>query len=215
VVGYEMLTGQRPFDAGTIVATALAHINQPPPQLPETVPGRVADLISACLAKCPADRPTSAAAVAHALGMADAAFVPAAPAGPAPAPAPTLPARTEVMSAQAMPTQAMPTQAMPTQAMPTRPSGLPDRRSRRHPAWLLGAATVVVLGVLAVFALSGGSDSSGKTPAVTATTSPGLTPSSSATAVIAPPAIATTRPGRLDKGRGNSHDHDHQKDGMQ
>ena len=38
VVGYEMLTGLRPFDADTTVATALAHINEPPPQLPDTVP---------------------------------------------------------------------------------------------------------------------------------------------------------------------------------
>jgi serine/threonine protein kinase len=209
VVGYEMLTGQRPFDAGTILATTLAHINQPPPQLPDTVSGGVADVISACLAKAPADRPASAAAVAHALGRPDAAFASAAPA----APAPTLPARTEVMSAQVMPTQAMPTQAMPTQ-----PSGIPDRRSRRHPAWLLGAATVAVLGVLGVFALSGGGDSGSKTPAVTATTSPGSTPSSTSpgartTAVIAPPAITVAKPGRLHKNRGDGHDH--QKDGMQ
>ncbi|MBE3074672.1 MAG: serine/threonine protein kinase, partial [Actinobacteria bacterium] len=57
VVGHEMLTGQRPFDTGTIVATALAHINQPPPPLPDTVPVGIRDVISAALAKDPADRP--------------------------------------------------------------------------------------------------------------------------------------------------------------
>jgi serine/threonine protein kinase len=200
VVGYEMLTGQRPFQADTIMATALAHISQPPPPLPDTVPLGVADMISACLAKAPADRPTSAAAVAHALGMPDAAFAAAAPAGPAPALA--LTARTQIM----------PAVAMPTQAMPTEPPGIADRRSRRHPAWLLGAATVAVLGVLAVFALTGGSS---RTPVTTATTSPTSTPSNasprtSATAAFAPPAITSSRPGRLRKGRGNGH----KKDGM-
>ena len=40
VVGHEMLTGERPFDTGSVVSTALAHVNQPPPPLPETVPVR-------------------------------------------------------------------------------------------------------------------------------------------------------------------------------
>jgi eukaryotic-like serine/threonine-protein kinase len=213
VVGYEMLTGERPFEADTIVATAIAHINQPPPPLPDTVPAGVADVISACLAKAPANRPRSAAAVAHALGMLDAAVASAAPAGPASAL--TLPTRTQIMPAVAMPTQAMPTQAMPTQPMPTGPAGIPDRRAQRHPAWLLAAATVTVLGVLVVFALTDGSGS--KTPVATAPTSSTSTSSSatptsasrltSGTAALAPPAITSPRPGRLHKGRGNGHDH--------
>src|SRR5665811_1458789 len=69
VVGYEMLTGERPFDSGTAVATALAHVNQPPPLLPVTIPIGVRALINAALAKDPADRPASAAAVAQALRM--------------------------------------------------------------------------------------------------------------------------------------------------
>jgi eukaryotic-like serine/threonine-protein kinase len=213
VVGYEMLTGQRPFDADTIVATALAHINQPPPQLPDTVPIGVRDVISACLAKAPADRPTSAAAVALTLGMPDAAFASGAPAGPAPAL--VVPARTQAMPTGTMPTQAMPAGTMPTQAMPTAPPGIPDRRSRRHPAWLLGAATVAGLSVLAVFALSGSSDSRSKTPVATATSSPTSTPSSSATVVFAPPAITSSRPAQLNKAKGTDKGHNHQRDDKQ
>jgi eukaryotic-like serine/threonine-protein kinase len=211
VVGYEMLTGQRPFEADTLVATVLAHVNEPAPPLPDAVPAGVADVIRACLAKAPENRPTSAAAVAHALGMADAAVGSAAHARPAPALA--LPMRTQIM-----PTQALPTQALPTQALPTQAPDLPDRRSRRRPAWFLAAATVAVLGALAIFTLTGGSS---KTPVDTTTTSPPSTPSSAspssvssrtgATTAFAPPAITSSRPGRLHGGRGNGHGH--MKDG--
>ena len=39
VVAHELLTGRRPFDRGTPVATALAQVHDPPPPLPPTVPG--------------------------------------------------------------------------------------------------------------------------------------------------------------------------------
>ena len=38
VVGHEMLTGQRPFDRGTPIATAMSHVNEPPPPLADDVP---------------------------------------------------------------------------------------------------------------------------------------------------------------------------------
>jgi len=69
VVGHEMLTGRRPFDAETPVATALSQVNDPPPPLPDDVPESLRDLISACLAKEPDDRPASAAMIAEELGV--------------------------------------------------------------------------------------------------------------------------------------------------
>jgi hypothetical protein len=56
VVGYECLTGGRPFDGTSQVAVALAHINRPPPPLPANVPPAVRLLIERALAKDPADR---------------------------------------------------------------------------------------------------------------------------------------------------------------
>jgi eukaryotic-like serine/threonine-protein kinase len=56
VVGYECLTGGRPFDGTSQVAVALAHINRPPPPLPAEVPPAVRLLIERSLAKDPADR---------------------------------------------------------------------------------------------------------------------------------------------------------------
>ncbi len=69
VVGYEMLTGTRPFDAGSPVATALAHINDAPPPLPAWVGDPLRAAIEACLAKDPLQRPSSAASLAALLGM--------------------------------------------------------------------------------------------------------------------------------------------------
>jgi serine/threonine-protein kinase len=71
VVGHEMLTGTRPFDRGTPIATALSHVNEPPPPLPDDVPEELAQLIADCLQKDPLDRPANAAAVATRLGLGD------------------------------------------------------------------------------------------------------------------------------------------------
>ncbi|MFP5370404.1 MAG: serine/threonine protein kinase [Actinomycetes bacterium] len=97
VVGYECLSGERPFDGASQVAIALAHINRPPPPLPADVPPAVRPLIERALAKDPADRFPDGAAFAEAIrrvasGGALAAFAGPATAGPAiagPATAPT------------------------------------------------------------------------------------------------------------------------------
>src|SRR5215217_7777353 len=71
VVGHEMLSGKRPFDRGTPIATALSHVNEPPPPLPDDVPAELRDLINECLQKDPEKRPANAAAVAVRLGLGD------------------------------------------------------------------------------------------------------------------------------------------------
>jgi serine/threonine-protein kinase len=69
IITQEMLTGRKPFDSGSAVATALAQVNDAPPPLPDGVPSDLRRVVDQSLAKDPADRPTSAAAVAAALGM--------------------------------------------------------------------------------------------------------------------------------------------------
>lgn len=63
VVAYECLTGRRPFD-GEPIAVALAHRSQPPPPLPAAIPLPMIKLVDRLLAKDPAQRPSSARAVA-------------------------------------------------------------------------------------------------------------------------------------------------------
>ena len=71
VLGHELLTGVKPFDRGTPIATALAHVADPPPPLPPGVPADLAEVIMACLAKDPDQRPESAAEVAMLLADMD------------------------------------------------------------------------------------------------------------------------------------------------
>ncbi|GAB3580225.1 protein kinase domain-containing protein [Calidifontibacter terrae] len=70
VVAYEMLCGRRPFESDTPVTLALAHVNQPPPQMPDEVPPPVRAVVLATLEKDPALRPDSAAEFARALRQA-------------------------------------------------------------------------------------------------------------------------------------------------
>ncbi|CAA9379726.1 MAG: Serine/threonine protein kinase [uncultured Nocardioides sp.] len=69
VVAHEMLTGTRPFDRGTPIATAMCHVNEPPPPLADDVPDDLRGVVEHLLQKDPLDRPANAAAVAVALGL--------------------------------------------------------------------------------------------------------------------------------------------------
>jgi serine/threonine-protein kinase len=71
VVGHEMLCGAKPFDKPTPIATAMSHIHEPPPPLPDDVPEDLAGVIEDLLSKDPLDRPENARAVAIRLGLAD------------------------------------------------------------------------------------------------------------------------------------------------
>ncbi|NDZ92958.1 serine/threonine protein kinase [Streptomyces sp. SID6673] len=56
VVGYEALTGRRPFLGDGAITVAMKHIRETPPPLPTSVPGNVRDLIDTTLAKDPRQR---------------------------------------------------------------------------------------------------------------------------------------------------------------
>jgi serine/threonine-protein kinase len=71
VVAHEMLSGRRPFERETPIATALSHVQEPPPPLPDDVPEDIALVVEDCLAKDPAQRPPNARAVALRLGLGD------------------------------------------------------------------------------------------------------------------------------------------------
>jgi eukaryotic-like serine/threonine-protein kinase len=201
VVGYEMLTGERPFDCGSVVATALAHVNQPPPPLPDTIPIGVRDVIMASLAKDPSDRPASATAVAQALGMPGAALASDADSATV---AVTSTATIPTNIPGPAPTQVMPalTRAMPTQATLTQPPRRWEWRPRRRPAWLLAAVVAAVaFGVLTVFALSGGNAGT-KTPQPTPSALATSSPTTSASTVVARP-VTSSVPSKPNPGKGN------------
>ena len=66
IVAYEALAGKRPFTGESQVAIAMAQINDTAPELPPSIPEPVRNLVFACIAKQPKDRPASAAHLARA-----------------------------------------------------------------------------------------------------------------------------------------------------
>jgi serine/threonine-protein kinase len=72
VVAHEMLTGTRPFDRGTPIATAMSHVNEPPPPLGDDVPPDLRAVVDTLLEKDPTKRPANAHDVAAMLGVATA-----------------------------------------------------------------------------------------------------------------------------------------------
>jgi serine/threonine-protein kinase len=177
VVGHELLTGQRPFTGESIVATALAHVTQQVPELPDSVPPSLRSALKSALAKDPADRPQSAAALAAMLGMPAGAHLSAHDLSPAAAD------RTVVLSA--------------APGDPRSLAGPPDHRARRARWWLLPAAAIVatIAGIIAVasFADGGGSGSAAtSTTTSTSTTSTSTTPTTNAAAAITTPTTRTT-----------------------
>ncbi|MGA8846362.1 MAG: protein kinase [Nocardioides sp.] len=102
VVSFECLAGRRPFDAESPIATALAHIREPVPALPDHVPTDLAAVIRTALSKDPADRYPDGAAFAAALRDPSTAKVSTAPAlAPVAVPGPEEP-RTQVLAATPM-----------------------------------------------------------------------------------------------------------------
>ena len=83
-MAFECLAGHRPFDADSPVATALAHLNDPVPDLPPDVPADLAAVVRRAMAKEPdqryADGDAFAAALRDPAGAAATAYVPV-PAG--------------------------------------------------------------------------------------------------------------------------------------
>ena len=222
VVGYEMITGQRPFSGESMVATALAHVSQPAPQLSDEVAEPLRTTVMAALAKNPAQRPQSAAEFAEALrlppGEVPAHLVRGARAAVTPVivgvpldlpPDETLP--TSVLPATAAPVVGGTGTGVPVDPVPTDV----DEHDTRRPGWLLPAAAAVVVLLVVATAIALGGRGSARTPtetrpssttsAVTTTTAPPSTPSASpsrATATRVTTASKVSPPPAPDKGQG-------------
>ncbi len=76
VIGYEMLAGRAPFTADNAGALAMAHVHQPLPPLPPSVPAAVRAAIVEALSKDPADRPRDAHVFAATLRRLQLNFMP-------------------------------------------------------------------------------------------------------------------------------------------
>ena len=188
VVGYEMITGQRPFSGDSMVATALAHVSQPAPQLSDDVDEPLRTTVMAALAKDPAQRPQSAAEFAQALRLPPGQVPEHLAAGAAAAVTPAIAGAPLDLG----PDEPLPTSVLPTSAAVETHTDVAEHDTRR-PAWLLPALAAAVVLVVVVAALAIGGRGNASTPVGTPQPS-----ASTTTTTTAPPttpvASTTTRP---------------------
>ncbi len=195
VVAFECLTGRRPFEAETPVATALAHLQQPVPQLPAQIPGPIAAVVRRALAKNPAERYDDGTAFAEALRAPDVAAAAVGAGGgdddgtrvltgiipPVPVPVPTPTAGTPVAAGAA---------SVQRLDSPSAYAG-DDRDDDRKSPWPIAAAVIalVLLALLAAWLIlrDNGSDQPVVEDSTTATT-----PTSEPTTPTTPTSEATT-----------------------
>ena len=147
VVAFECLAGRRPYVAETAVATALAHLREPVPELPDDVPADLAAVVRRAMAKSPEERFTDATELAAALRN--------------PAAVGAAPDRTQVLSGAAP----VPAPATAPTPMRTPAAAAASRRRRKVPwPWIL-LGLLVVAGIVAVALLAGGDEDQPDPPA--------------------------------------------------
>jgi len=173
VVLFECLAGRRPFVAESPVATALAHVREPVPPLPDGVPTDLAAVTRRSLAKDPAERYADAAAFAAALRE-PSAIGPVTPVDAGPATAVLTP----------------PPQAAVPPAEPEAP-----RRRRGVSPWLLLIPILLLLGIVVWAVAQSGDDGTPASDSSSEPTSASSTPqqeSSTAPTTTAPTTTAPT-----------------------
>lgn len=204
VVGYEALSGRRPFGGGGTLTVAMKHVQEPPEPMPADLPAPIRELIDITLTKDPSAR--------YANGGEFADAVAAVRAGHHPPP----PGRVPTAAARMVPPVAAPaaTAMMSTQQQRGfdgdngADDAVPDdgwSSGQKAVAWagggLLALAAIVAFGLLL---FGGGSDGPSTPPAVTTTsktpvtttrtttTTTRTTPPTTTTTTTVPPTTTTT-----------------------
>jgi eukaryotic-like serine/threonine-protein kinase len=167
-LAYECLAGAPPFPGNDVIAVAMAHVYDEPPALPADVPAATRDVVMTALAKDPASRyPTGAAMATAARRAGD----PRTAASPAVAMPPST--ATTARFAPAGPVAATGI------ARPALPSVLPERRSRRGVAAAVASLAVVGIAIAVLLAAFH--------PGVSRTTQPGQSTSTGTAGASAGP----------------------------
>jgi eukaryotic-like serine/threonine-protein kinase len=193
-VGYECLVGRRPYVADSAVATALAHLREPVPELPDSVPAGLAAVVRRAMAKDPAERYPDGSAFAAAIRAAattDTAEPPVTKVFTTPVPLATPPAAAAVSSGAGLDTWR-------------------DRAGRvPAPLWAVAGVFVLVVVVASIAGLTGGGGSTpshrgpAHTPGAASTRTGPSSPLTTSTSVQTPPTHSPKPP----KDHGPTHGH--------
>ncbi len=152
VVGYELITGNRPFAGDSMITTALAHVSQPAPPLPDDVPEPLRTTVMAGLAKDPAQRPASGEAMAEALHLPVGTVPEELVAGAESAVAPVVGGAGLLTPDPSVPTGAM---ALPPHTPPAPANVTTPTASSAIRRWLVpGAAALAAVVLIVVMAVS-------------------------------------------------------------
>ncbi|HEY1133287.1 MAG TPA: serine/threonine-protein kinase [Nocardioides sp.] len=155
VVAFECLAGRRPFVAETAVATALAHLREPVPDLPGSVPPGLASVVRRALAKKPEERFADGAEFARALRDPSSVAAPVVAAEPMPTQA------TQVLGGGAVPAAAAAAAAAPltsgTPAVTEEETAPEEPRKKPVLPWVAGVlALLLVAALIWLFVMTGG-----------------------------------------------------------
>lgn len=198
VVGYEMITGTRPFAGDSMVTTALAHVAQPAPPLPESVPEPLSTTVMAGLAKDPNQRPESAAAFAEALRLPEGEAPAHLTAAAASAVTPVVAGIGGLLTPDPQGTTALIPMSPVTPAIPAAMVTTVDTARRRRRMLIGGAAGLAALVLVLVIAFASvGQAKADTTPAPQAThtpTAPATAATTAATTAAPQPSATTARP---------------------
>jgi serine/threonine-protein kinase len=210
VVGYEVVSGKRPFTGDGALTVAMKHIKEPPPPLPSELPPNVRELIEITLVKNPAMRYRSGGPFAEAVAAVRAGRRPPRPSHSPP------PGRASPASIPSSPTTraaavATPRTAAPRRSRPTTGSHRPPPARRtfssgqRALLWAAGVlgALAIIIAVLIVINSRTDNEQQPPPPTVTDTGGPPATappPASKTPGGMAPglgPGLNWTDPGAI------------------
>lgn len=178
VVGYEAVSGKRPFAGDGALTVAMKHIKEPPPPLPPDLPPNVRELIEITLVKNPAMRYRSGGPFADAVAAVRAGRRPPRPSQTPPpgraAPAAIASGTTARVAANSAGRTAASRRSRPATGghRPPRRTFSSGQRALLWAAGVLGALAIIIAVLLVIKAPGDNSPQQAPTPTVTTTGNP-------------------------------------------
>jgi len=180
VVGYEAVSGKRPFTGDGALTVAMKHIKEPPPPLPADLPPNVRELIEITLVKNPGMRYRSGGPFADAVAAVRAGRRPPRPGGGTPAGRATPAAIPSTQArAAATPTGRAPAARRATGGHRTPPPRRTFSSGQRALLWAAGVLGALAIIIAVLIVINSHDNSSQQQPSAPTVTDTGQPPSKS------------------------------------